>query len=334
MKNEYEQAIKSILSLMILCGGVVSAETVTDDDAKIIGNLTVEKRIYQYDGYGAQWALDTGSDGLWFVPKNDIGGIYDAPLKIRNDAAANTLVIGNNENGINGYVGIGTDAPKAQLDIKWDGSSARGDGLTKLMLLQANNFNPNKTSDAGFTLRNGRTGNRWNFRTTDEGDGFAATKEGTGGTEFKVLNTTANYHNAVVKMGGVTVFSGGHLVTASSRVLKTNIKPLDTQTALDAFYKLQPVSYEYKAHRGEAVVGFIAEDMPELVAMPSRKSFDSAEVVAVLTSVLAQTRAEMKTKDERIGAMEAKVSKLESLLTNQTLNTSDKGKSKVSTNLK
>ncbi len=227
----------------------------------------------------------------------------------------------------------------------WAGSSSSG--LKELMAMSANNTNTGKSSDSGFSMKNERDNFTWAFRTYSPQEGFAATKLGTGGTEFEVGNKTTNYHNAVVKMGGVTVFTGGHLVTASSRTLKTDIKPLDTQAALDAFHKLQPISYEYKAHRGEPVVGFIAEDVPELVAMPSGKSYDTAEIVAVLTSVLAETRAEAevmraeaKIKDTEIKAMQEeitelksikqKVAKLESLLTNLALDSSTSEKAKVS----
>ena len=147
-----------------------------------------------------------------------------------------------------------------------------------------------------------------------------------------------------MKVGGVTVFENGHLVTASSRSIKTDIMPLDTQAALDAFRQLQPVSYAYKAYKDEPVVGFIAEDIPELVAMPSRKSFDSAEIVAVLTKVvqnqdkaIAETRAELKAAQEKISRLEAmqdRLAKVESLLTNLALDTSNVKKEKVSLNLK
>ena len=185
-------------------------------------------------------------------------------------------------------------------------------GLMVLTSLSSNNTDVTKTSDVAFGLKNAREDFTWNFRTFAPGEGFLATKEGTGGGEFRIDNPTNDFTNTKMVVAGVTVFENGHLVTASSRELKTDIKPLDPQAAMDALHKLQPVSYEYKAQKGEPVVGFIAEDVPDLVAMPSRKSFDSAEVVAVLTSVvkeqeksLAETRAELKAMRAEITALKA-----------------------------
>jgi len=177
---------------------------------------------------------------------------------------------------------------RGDIASTFSGSNTVGDGLTNLLVLSANNTEAGKVSDAGFTLRNDRGGKQWNFRTMNNGTAFAATIEGTGGTEFFVSNNVGNYTNAKMKIGGVTIFENGHLVTSSSRSVKTNIQPLETAAAIDAFHKLQPVRYAYKAHLGDSVVGFIAEDIPELVAMPSRKTLDSTEIVAVLTKVVQE----------------------------------------------
>jgi hypothetical protein len=308
----------------IACISIASAAEgdpiVEGGDARL-NNITAEARIYQHDGFGAQWALDTGSDGLWFVPKEPVNGTYNAPFKVRNEAAANTLVIGTNDdtNVTNGYVGIGTDTPTSPLDVQWSGDNTARDGTKYMDSLSADNSASGKTSDAGFAIENKREGFKWEFRTYEAAEGFTATKAGTGGGEFIVENTTNDYHNAKMVVGGVTVFENGHLVTASSRKLKTAIEPLDTQAALDAFRKLQPVSYEYKAYKGDKVVGFIAEDIPDLVAMPSRKAFDSAEVVAVLTKVVQEQDkkiVQQAKKIEELEKMKEKVTKLGSLIQN------------------
>ena len=166
----------------------------------------------------------------------------------------------------------------------------------------------------------------------------------TGGGEFRVENTTTDYHNAKMIVGGVTIFENGQLQTPSSRALKTNIKPLDTKAALDAFHKLQPVSYAYKAHKDEPVVGFIVEDIPELVATKTRTGIDSTEIVAVLTKVVQVQEKAMQAKNAEIEVMKAeiakfkvmqqKVAQLETLLTNLALDTSNTPKDKISLKLK
>ncbi|AKF24365.1 hypothetical protein YH65_02365 [Sulfurovum lithotrophicum] len=290
------------------------------------------------------WYLDNNND--WF----NIGGSVNRVFTLNTNAPANNFYM-----LANGDVGIGVGfSPSAKLDVggtlrntdtitsSWTGSSTAW--LHQGLVLESYNTNAAANSEVGFSLVNSRDNLRWDFRLNDNGNSFSATKRNTGGNEFNVYNTTTDFRNARVKMGGVTVFENGHLVTASSRELKTDIKPLDTQAAMDAFHKLQPVSYEYKAQKGEPVVGFIAEDVPELVAMPSRKTFDSAEVTALLTKVvqeqdkvLSQTRKELKEAQEKIARlekMEKKVAMMESILTNLALDTSRSTKEKVSLNQK
>jgi len=241
------------------------------------------------DSYHAWTLSDYGhpTDGYSrFILFDSTNGTF--PFSVYEQNPNYTMVLRN------GNTGLGTDSPTAKLDVWGDiastfsGSNTVGDGLTNLLVLSANNTEAGKVSDAGFTLRNDRGGKQWNFRTMNNGTAFAATIEGTGGTEFFVSNNVGNYTNAKMKIGGVTIFENGHLVTSSSRSVKTNIQPLETAAAIDAFHKLQPVRYAYKAHLGDSVVGFIAEDIPELVAMPSRKTLDSTEIVAVLTKVVQE----------------------------------------------
>jgi len=335
MKKTIKLVTKATVLSLVISGGAAFAASGEDVTYQ---NITVEKgRLYQTDGFvNGQWALDAGSDGLWFVPKEaDLTGTYSAPLKVRHDALANTLVIGTNDdtNVTNGYVGIGTEAPQANLDVQWEGASDQY--LHQGLALSANNTNTTKNSEVGFSLINTRDNLRWDFRLNDNGDSFSATKRNTGGNEFNVYNNTTSYTNARVKMGGVTVFENGHLVTASSRELKTNIKSLDTQAARDAFHKLQPVSYEYKTQKGENVVGFIAEDIPDLVAMPSRHTLDATEIVAVLTKVMQEQDKQIKLqagKIEKLERMQKRLAKLETLLTNLALDTSKSTKEKVTLN--
>jgi FtsZ-binding cell division protein ZapB len=55
---------------------------------------------------------------------------------------------------------------------------------------------------------------------------------------------------------------------------------------------LEPVRYVYRNSRDEEYVGFIAEDVPELVATNDRKSLAAMDIVAVLTKVVKELKAE------------------------------------------
>jgi len=335
MTNTIKLITKATLLSLILSGGVAFAapgDPVLEGDDTTLKNLTLDKgRLYQTDGFvDGQWALDVGSDGLWFVPKDDMAGTYSAPLKVRHDAASNTLVIGTNDdtNVTNGYVGIGTDSPEAKLDVRYNGENTAGDGLTNLMVLEATNTNATLTSDTGFALKNGRSGKQWNFRTTDDGTGFAATINGTGGTEFKIINNTANISGTNLYLGSGATCVNGVWTNRSSRTSKENIQPLSSKEALEAFSQLQPMTYNYKSDKSEKYVGFIAEDVPDLVAINSRDGLSAMDMVALLTKVVQ----EQEKKIQRLEAMQKRLTRVESLLTNLALDTSKKTKEKVTIN--
>jgi len=115
-------------------------------------------------------------------------------------------------------------------------------------------------SDVGFTLENKTDGGgfKWAFQTAFQVEGFSANKIGTGGYEFTVANPTDDFNNVELAAAGKVFFTDGHLVNPSSRAYKDDIKTLDTKTALEAFEKLEAVTFVYKEHKDDQVVGFIA----------------------------------------------------------------------------
>ena len=84
---------------------------------------------------------------------------------------------------------------------------------------------------------------------------------------------------------GAHVTAGGVWTNASSRDYKENIKDLSTKEAALTLASLTPVTYNYKVDKTQAHVGFIAEDVPELVATKDRKGLSPMDIVAVLTKV-------------------------------------------------
>jgi len=70
---------------------------------------------------------------------------------------------------------------------------------------------------------------------------------------------------------GASCTAGGIWTNASSRALKDHIEELTSTQALDALASLNPVSFHFKADKEEKHLGFIAEDVPELVASKDRK---------------------------------------------------------------
>jgi hypothetical protein len=123
---------------------------------------------------------------------------------------------------------------------------------------------------------------------------------------------------------GAYLSSGGVWTNASSRALKADIADLPAERALEAFRELRPVTFRYN-DEAAGHVGFIAEDVPALVATADRKGLSPMDVVAVLTKVVQEKsrvidrqEAEISAQAARFAAMEARLEALEAAkFTNQ-----------------
>jgi hypothetical protein len=92
---------------------------------------------------------------------------------------------------------------------------------------------------------------------------------------------------------GATLTAGGVWMDGSSRELKQDIEELGSDEAMATLESLSPVKYAYKLEADEQYVGFIAEDVPALVAAPDRKGLSSMEIVAVLTKAVQEQQKEI-----------------------------------------
>jgi hypothetical protein len=99
---------------------------------------------------------------------------------------------------------------------------------------------------------------------------------------------------------GAKCSAGGVWTNASSRQLKDDIEALPLKQAREALSALQPVTYRYKAEPDEQQVGFIAEDVPSLVATNTRKELSPMDVVAVLTKVVQDQQTRLDAQAEQI----------------------------------
>ena len=120
---------------------------------------------------------------------------------------------------------------------------------------------------------------------------------------------------------GAYVTTGGVWTNASSREYKDDIKNLSRQEAFNTLAGLNPVKFVYKADKTEQHLGFIAEDVPELVATKDRKGLSSMDIVTVLTKVVQEQQGVIQEhqkiaeqQQETISALSKKVSDLERLL--------------------
>jgi hypothetical protein len=80
--------------------------------------------------------------------------------------------------------------------------------------------------------------------------------------------------------------------------MKQNIEPLTIEQARETIQALNPVGFRYKEEPDEKYVGFIAEDVPELVATNDRKSLAPMDITAVLTKVVQDQDSEIRRQRE------------------------------------
>lgn len=103
------------------------------------------------------------------------------------------------------------------------------------------------------------------------------------------------------------ILATGSIAPGCSRALKQDIADLEPEAALDAALALKPVTFRYRADAAaEEHVGFIAEDVPDLLATADRKGVDPMDVVAVLTSVVQQQQAQIDALRTELRELESR----------------------------
>lgn len=106
-----------------------------------------------------------------------------------------------------------------------------------------------------------------------------------------------------------TAFISQTLEIGSSRERKENITDLTLDEAREALTKLQPVQFNYKTD-DEHQLGFIAEDVPDLVATNGRKSLVPMDFVAVLTKVVQDHETRERELTETVAAQQELITAL------------------------
>jgi hypothetical protein len=101
-----------------------------------------------------------------------------------------------------------------------------------------------------------------------------------------------------LQMAGGAYSNGSSWIDASSIEYKDNIEGLSTEEALEAIKELNPVKYAYKADTSEKRVGFISEEVPELVSTKDRKGLSPMDIVAVLTKVVQEQQRFMEEQQK------------------------------------
>jgi hypothetical protein len=268
-----------------------------DDSGRIgIGTATPSEDIHIAYGDTPTVRLDQDGSGGWAPQKWDVAGneanffIRDVtngsklPFRIQPNTPADTLCL-----KADGKVGIGTWSPAAQFEIEKTGENVavifeRTDGAT-----------------GKFTARPDEvymgSGSAHNVKIVANNNEVITVEPG--GNVGIGLDPTHLLH-----LSGGAYSDGTTWQTGSSIALKENIQSLDAVEAIAALEELNPVKFNYKTNKLEKNVGFIAEEVPELVATNGRKGLSPMDIVAVLTRVVQQQQKMISTLNTKIEDLE------------------------------
>jgi hypothetical protein len=114
----------------------------------------------------------------------------------------------------------------------------------------------------------------------------------------------ANPNHPLELASGARLTAGGVWTNASSRAGKTEIAGLPWEDARAALLALEPVTFAARADPAERHVGFIAEDVPALVATADRTGLSPMDLAAVLTRVVQEQARVLAELRARLGALE------------------------------
>jgi hypothetical protein len=206
-------------------------------------------------------------------------------VKFKEETSGNSSQVFDNGN----QVGIGTDTPTQRLEV--NGSLQihdRNSNLAGLMISQAD-------GETGYIMHN-----RASTLTIGAGSVDRITIDRDGNVGIGVARPTHPLQVA----SGAHVTAGGVWTNSSSRQKKENIEVLTLDEAAAALAKLEPVHFNYKTDAVEQHVGFIAEDVPEIVATSDRQGLSTMDIVAILTRVVQAQQQQIDDLEARLEAAE------------------------------
>lgn len=182
-------------------------------------------------------------------------------------------------------IGIGTTEPQQRLEV--NGSiqiNEQNSSVAGLMITQS-------TGDTGYIMHN-----RASTLTIGAGSQDRITIDRAGNVGIAV----ARPKHPLEMASGAYVSAGGVWTNRSSRESKQNIESLTLEEATAALMSLRPVTFEYREDDAETYAGFVAEEVPDLVAMADRESLSAMDIVAVLTRVVQEQQKKINELEARL----------------------------------
>ena len=98
---------------------------------------------------------------------------------------------------------------------------------------------------------------------------------------------------------------GGTIAQGPSSEVRENVIALTEREAFGALGDLSPVKFTYRYDpTGDLQVGFMAEQMPDLLSVPGRGTVAPLDIIAVLTKVVQRQQAAISALEQRIRLLE------------------------------
>jgi hypothetical protein len=254
-------------------------------------------------GFTAQ-TWDVGANEANFFVRDVTTGSR-LPLRIRPGAPTSSLDINSA-----GNVGLGTGAPANALDIRRENQPT-----IDIFASIGNNPTAGPSFNFGYAGSSfGRSAGFFNVRPdasatapnpsirflTANLERMIIDNQG-----FVGIGSGLNPIHPLQMASGAHVTAGGVWTDVSSREAKDDIRSLTADEARTTLAALEPVKFAYKADPTERHVGFVAEDVPDLVAQKDRKTLSPMDIVAVLTRVVQEQQQRIEELTAKLAALEA-----------------------------
>lgn len=227
-----------------------------------------------------------------------LAGLALLTMSVAADAQGVLFVKTNN-------VGIGTANPEVPLHIDTPGGDDFAGMGPAPLAAGGQGFNFGYAASVAGGFFNTRSGGLTNMNIMTSNSVRMLISGTTGNIAIGASVLGVNPTHPLQHTSGAHLTAGGVWTSVSSRAAKEDITELSTGEALEAFRELNPVTFRYKAEPGEAYVGFIAEDVPELVATSDRKALATMDVVAVLTKVVQEQQSTIEELSQRLEQLES-----------------------------
>lgn len=285
-----------------------------------LGTSTPAQDIHVISGNSPAIRLEQDGTGgpaarTWDVVGNEVGlSVRDVtnssavPFRIRAGAPASSLEVSSS-----GNVGIGTASPAYQLHVF---SSATNDA--------AIGMGPDPVSGPAFNIGYGGASLGRSAAFLNVRPDASATAPNpslrffTGNTQRMIIDNegfvglgVANPAKPIEHSSGAFLSAGGVWTNASSRSAKHDIRKLDATDARAALAGLAPVRFRYNTDPYDESLGFIAEDVPDLVATTDRKSLSPMDIVAVLTKMVQEQERTIEDLSATVQQMRARLEQIE-----------------------